>query len=187
MSRVPQPIKSAFRAMPSVLSSRPSSSFADTTSGLSVIDVNEPVAVPSRCHAVSVKSSPAVSSVPVVSSCPASSSVKPSCPAASVAVSSSCSVAAPVFSAPRSRPVVSSVAACSRPVISSVPFHRPVMGSVPFGCPVASPFCLSPGFGLPVPSASALQVPFLVPCFVLLPVLLSTVFGFVLSFFAVLC
>ena len=175
VSRVPRPVKSTFRAVPSVLSSRPSSSVADCTSGLSVIDVNEPVAVSSRRHAVSVEPSPVASSFPVVSSCPASS----------VAVSSS-SVAALVFSAPRSRPIVRPVAARSRPVVSSVPFRRPVTSSVPFGRPVASPFCPSPGFGLPVPSASTFQVPFLVSRFVLVPVLLPTVFGFVLSFLPVL-
>ena len=148
VSRLPRPIKSA---VPCVLSSRPSSSSADTTSGLSAIDVIEPAAV-------------SVESSPVVSSCPASS-----CPAASVAVLSSCSVAAPVFSTPRCRPVVSPVAAHSRPV-----FRRPVMSR-----PVVSP-------GSPFPSASTFQVPFLVLRFGLVPVLLRTVFGFVLSFLPVL-
>lgn len=195
----------------SSLSTRPSSTVAVSTCGLANIDVPpvDSVAVQSSCSVEPVAVSPARPSCPAVSvavSPVCSSPVEPVAVSPvrhSVDVSPVCS--SPVTSVAAShvhpgRPI-SSVAVSSSPPpscpVSSGPprvWPRPVLPSRPVS-PVAAPCRLLPSFRSPVFSP-VVRPPLLPSCspffplacfvFVMIPVLLPTPFGLVLSFLPVL-
>ena len=205
-------VKSAPCAVSSALSSRPSCSVAEYTSGLADVDVPMFLSRPrldfadlySPCFVPACDPPPPVSSVPPVR-------VVPAQPVDSAAVCSSVPVAVPPVFAPLSTVAASSgcsvSSVASHPVyvppvapsssVAAPPGFRPAfvspssVGSVP--SPVRSvPHCPVGSFAQPLCSAFVQPSgasPFCRPCLpfaclvlVVVPVLLSTPFGFVLSF-----